>query len=186
MSNALAAFAFVALLIAASPVYAAEPEEATQLSIDPGEQAEQGEPHEATLVLTDARGAPLAGRVIAVSEQIRMFDYTDTAPIDEVRTDHQGAATLTHTPAAPGPARLTAEFAGDEAYAAATATATIQVDEGVGAPIGPDPVRPDPLLPRGVTAVWFVPLLAGVWLAIGAAIYQLVRIPGGRGQRGDA
>jgi hypothetical protein len=32
-------------------------------------------------------------------------------------------------------------------------------------------------VPRGVTAAWFLPLLIGVWLALGVVVYHAVRIP---------
>ena len=187
MRIALRVLATAALLsIAAAPAAATEAPERTRLAIETDEHAQQGEPHEVTLVLTDARGDPLAGQPITVREQIRFFDYTDTVPIDEVRTDHRGAATMLHTPTTPGPGRLFAEFAGDDVFAAASATAAMQIEEGVSVPTVLTQVRPEPLLPRGVTAVWFVPLLLGVWLAISSAVYQLVCIPGARTRSRDA
>jgi hypothetical protein len=174
------------VLVGSVPALAAETDRRVQLEVVADDHARQGTPHEITVRLTDARGAPLAGHTVALSEQLRMFDYADTALIAEMRTDFRGQVTLTHVPTAAGSSRLTAEFAGDGAYAPASATLAIQVEEGVGVATPVLHVRPDPLLPRGVTAVWFIPLLLGVWLAIAAAIYHLVRIPGEQGEPRDA
>ena len=185
MRAVLIAAATLALALGApAPAHGAT--QPAQLTLEADEEARQGDPHEITVRLSDASGAPLAGRTVAVRQELRFFDYRDEAPAGEVRTDYRGVATLTHTPTLPGRSRLIAEFAGDDDSAAATATATIAVEEGVavGSPVVF--VRPEPLLPRGVTAVWFVPLLLGVWLAISFALYQLVRIPAARARSRDA
>lgn len=174
------------VLVSAAPALAAENGRGVELEIAADEHARQGTPQEVTLRLIDARGAPLAGHTVALWQQLRMFDYTDTALVAEARTDFRGEATLVHVPAAAGSSRLTAEFAGDGTYAPASATLAIQVEEGVGVATPVPHVRPDPLLPRGVTAVWFVPLLLGVWLAIAVSIYHLVRIPGEQEEPRDA
>lgn len=167
-------------LLAGAPAAASVATDATRLTITTGEQARQGEPHEVTVRVTDARGAPLAGRSVTLWEQLRFFDYRDMARVADARTDHRGVATVAYTPAAAGSGQLLAEFAGDDTYAASSARTALTVQEGAAVGTRVAFVRPDPLLPRGVTAFWFLPLLAGVWLAIATSIYHLVRIPGER------
>lgn len=175
----IAAMLAVALPAVATP-------EPTVLTLDAATEARTGEPHEVSVTLTDARGTPLAGQTITVLERMRFFDYTDTATVAEVRTNQRGTATLSHTPSAPGPGRLIAEFAGSDELAPAVGTFALTVEEGVGVTSPVLPGVPEPLLPRGVTALWFLPLLLGVWLAIAAALYNALRIPMEREVRHEA
>jgi hypothetical protein len=163
--------------VMAGPAQADQGQQPTTLTIQTHDQARLGEPHEATVVLTDARGRPLVGETVTVLEELRLFDYADTVPVAEVRTDYRGAATVAHLPAALGRSRLLAEYAGSETFAPAAASALFTVADGAGlvTPVLPAPSAP--LLPRGVTAAWFLPLLIGVWLALGGAVYHVVRIP---------
>jgi hypothetical protein len=167
----------VALLVLGSPAWAQGEPSATILTIESQPEMRTGEPHEVTVVLTDVHGAPLAGQYVTVLERLRIFDYADRVPAARVRTDHRGAATVSHVPTVPGVGQLTAEFAGDEAYAPATATTTIGVEPGTDMMAVPLTSRPDTILPRGVTAAWFLPLLVGVWLAISFAVYQVAGLP---------
>lgn len=171
------AVGLVAALVAAVPAAATEPGVGTRLAIEVAAEAVQGEEHHTRIVLTDVRGNPLQGEIVALYEQLRLFDYADTALVGEKRTDHHGAATFAHVPSVPGRSRLAAEYFGSDIFGAATATATITVHIGTGVatPLIPEP--PPPLLPRGVTSAWFLPLLMGVWLALGVAVYHLVHIP---------
>ena len=186
MSAVLLAVGLFIVLVSGAPAHASEAGEATRLNVETEDRVRQGEPHEIGILLTDADGAPLAGQPVTVREQIRFFDYVDTVAVGEARTDHRGAATLEYTPTVPGPGGLTATFDGDATYAGAKASVEVRVAEGAAPATQVTPDRPEPLLPRGVTAFWFVPLLAGVWLAIAAAVYQLVRIPDAGRQPGDA
>jgi hypothetical protein len=162
------------LVVAAPAIAAPQP---TVLTIEAAEVARTGEAHEITVTLTDARGAPVAGESVTVTEQLRFFDYRGRSVVGAARTNHLGTVRVTHVPSAAGTVRLGAEYAGSEELGASTDARTVTVDVGVGvaSPVLPGP--PEPLLPRGVTAVWFVPLLLGVWLAIAAAVYNAMRIP---------
>ena len=149
---------------------AAAGQQATSLTIQIEDDARHGEPHAAVIVLTDARGRPLAGETIILYEELALFDYTDTVVIGEVQTDYRGVAALSHIPLAPGRGRLIAEYAGNEAFRPVTAAVPFEVAAGAGIPTPVIPTPREPLLPRGVTAAWFLPLLVGVWLALGAAV----------------
>jgi hypothetical protein len=174
----LAAVLTLTAVATITPALAAETTQATRLVVEVAEGARHGEPHAVTAILTDRRGRPLAGETVAVWEQVRLFDYTDFVLIAEVRTNHEGRATVSHVATAPGAGRITAEYAGSDRYAPADATIAFTIAEGVGVVSRVMPVAPDPLLPRGVTAAWFLVLLVGVWVALGATVYHLVRIPG--------
>ena len=168
------------VLAVAGPV-AAEPEPAgldpTTLTLEADEVARTGEPHEVVVALTGQDGDPLVGQTITVVERIHFFDYADTALVGEARTDHRGIATLSYLPGVPGPGQLTAQYPGSETLAGASDTLQITVDEGIAVDSPFLTAAPDPLLPRGVTAAWFLPLLLAVWLAIAWAVYDALRIP---------
>jgi hypothetical protein len=171
------AVGIIAALMAAGTAAAAEPGAGTRLTIEAATEAFHGEVHHTTVVLTDSRGNPLQGETVALYEELRLFDYTDMSLVGEERTDHRGVATFAYIPPMPGRSLLAAEYPGSDTFGPATATATITVHVGTGVvtPVIPEPSPP--LLPRGVTAAWFLPLLMGVWLALGVAVYHLVHIP---------
>ena len=169
---------------AAAPAQAAEP---VDLAIEAPERAAAGEEHMITVRLADADGQPLEGETVVVAEELRFFTYADTRRLGEAQTRHDGTASVPHQVTGVGEVTLVADYPGSEDHAGASATARVDVAAGtapaalapgatVEAPGAPGELR-DPLLPRGVTAVWFVPLLLGLWLAIAAAVYQAVRIP---------
>jgi hypothetical protein len=166
-----------AVLILAGTMAVASAQQPTRLTIEVSSQVRTGEAEQVTVLLTDARGAPLAGEFVTVYERVSFFDYSGTARLAELRTDYRGMASLTYVAAAPGRGQLTAEYPGSERYAPSTTIASIRVETGPGVVTGVAFERPAPLLPRGVTAAWFLPLLIGVWLAIATAVYQVVRIP---------
>jgi hypothetical protein len=164
-------------LLWVGPVGAGEVRQAVTLTIEAPEQVVQGDQYEVTIRLTDERGRPLVGETVAVVEELRFFDYVDFRPIALLRIDHAGTATLSFTPRTPGRSSLTVDFAGTGQFESASAAASFTVAEGTGVVTHLTPVRADSILPRGVTAVWFLILLIGVWLALATAVYQLVRIP---------
>lgn len=171
------AFGLLLVLGFAGPAHASEAQQATRITIETEGDARHGEQHPTTVVLTDSRGNPLSGETIVLLEEIGLFDYQGVAVVAESQTDYRGAASFVHVPLAPGNGRLIAEYGGNASFAPATAAVPFSVGEGIGlfTPVIPEPSAP--LLPRGVTAAWFLPLLVGVWLALGAAVYHLVRIP---------
>jgi hypothetical protein len=163
-----------AALLMAAP---AQAQQATTMTIEAPPDVRHGEAHELTVTLTDARGRPLAGQTVTVLEEVRLFDYADIVVVGEVRTDYQGAATLTHVPTAPGRGSLIAQFEGGDGYGPSTASVQFTVAVGAGITTPLIPAETEPILPRGVTAVWFLPLLVGVWLALATSVYHLMRIP---------
>lgn len=179
MRTALVAAALALTAVAtAAPALAVESAQATRLTVEVADGARHGEAHEVTVRLTDRRGKAIAGEAIAIWEQIRLFDYTDLALVAEARTNHEGRVTVSHVATAPGTGRIVAEYAGADRYAPARSTVTFPIAEGTGVRSRVMATGPDPLLPRGVTATWFLVLLVGVWVALGATVYHLVRIPG--------
>jgi hypothetical protein len=177
----------VALAVPTAEAVTAQSTTASSLRIEVPEQITQGQETTIAAVLEDRRGRPIQGAVIGFSERIRFFGYADTAPIGEARTDFRGRASLTHVPTTTGTGQLIAEFLGNEALAPASASSSIVIGA---APPATEAVATPPaeasLLPRGVTAIWFVVLLVGVWAAIGTAVYNVVRIPGERRRSADA
>ena len=174
MRIGLTAIGSLALLLVGAPAMA-DPV-ATDVAIEAEPDARTGEPLEVTVSLTDAEGQPVSDAQVTVSEELRFFDYADVASVGEVRTDYRGSATLSHVPRSAGAGRLIAEFPGSDELAPATGTTELTVEEGVGVVSPIFPTAPDPLLPRGVTAVWFLPLLLAVWLAIATSVYNALRI----------
>jgi hypothetical protein len=168
--------AVAAVLVGVGPVPAVGARQATTLTVEGSDPARHGEPHEITIVLT-AGGTPLTGEMVALFEELHFFDYVDTVLVSEVRTDFRGTATVTHIPSAPGPGRVTVHYPGSDAFAPADASMPFAVVEGTPLVTPVIPVPSPPLLPRGITAAWFIPLLIGVWVALGSAVYNLVRIP---------
>jgi hypothetical protein len=165
------------VLLWAGPAGAGEARQEVRLTIDAPQQAVQGEHFEATISLVDQRGRPIVGATVVVLEEIRFFDYVDFRTVGLLRTGSQGTVTVALTPRAPGLSSLRVEFAGTEEFGAALATASLTVASGTAVVTHLTPVIADSILPRGVTAVWFLVLLIGVWLALAAAMYQLARIP---------
>ncbi len=177
MRRTTIALGILLLLAFASPVYATEAQQSTRLIIELDHHARHGEQHQVTVYLTDSRGRPLSGEAVALFEELRLFDYVGMGLVAELRTDYRGSATFAHMPVAEGNGRVTAEYRGSATHLPATATVVFSVGQGTGLA---DQVIPEPgptLLPRGVTAAWFLPLLVGVWLSLGTVVYHLVRIP---------
>lgn len=164
------------VLLWAGPAGAGEARQEVRLTINASQQAVQGEHFEATISLVDQHGRPIAGATVVVLEEIRFFDYVDFRTVGLLRTDSQGTATVALTPRRPGESSLSVEFAGTEEFGAARATTPFTVESGTAVVTFLTPVVADPILPRGVTAIWFLVLLIGVWLALASAVYQLVRI----------
>jgi hypothetical protein len=160
-----------------SPAYATEAQESTRLVIELDHHALHGEQHQVTVFLTDSRGRPLSGEAVTLFEELRLFDYVGMGRVAELRTDYRGGATFAHTPVAEGNGLVTAEYRGSATYLPATTTVVFSVGQGTGLADRVIPEPGPPILPRGVTAAWFLPLLVGVWLSLAAVVYHMVRIP---------
>ncbi len=184
MRGRLAAIGVATMLMVAAPA-AANPA-STEVAIVVESGARTGEPLDVTITLSDASGDPVSEAPVMVLEELRFFDYHDVSTVGETRTDHRGIATLTYVPGRAGQGRLIAEYPGADELDPATDTAMITVEEGVGVVSPVIPATPDPLLPRGVTAVWFLPLLLAIWLAIATSVYNVLRIPAERGTAHEA
>jgi hypothetical protein len=137
-------------------------------------QAKQGETVKISVSLADQSGAPLAGEKVTVYEVVRFFSYSDKVKLAEVTTDFQGKASLSYMPRQQGDSRLVAEFSGRDGLPATSAGTVLAVAAGT---LPPTLVDPPPLLPRGVNAIWVLGVLIAVWVAFGAALYHMARIP---------
>lgn len=165
------------MLTLAAPAYATEAQQSTRLIIELDHHARHGEQHQVTVYLTDSLGKPLSGETVTLFEELRLFDYVGVGLVAELRTDYRGGATFAHIPVAEGNGRVTAEYHGSATYLPATTTVVFSVGQGTGLADRVIPEPGPPMLPRGVTAAWFLPLLIGVWLALATVVYHLVRIP---------
>jgi hypothetical protein len=179
LKRALAALAGAAVLAAvlAPPAMAMAPPAALGLQVQ-GEPV-QGEAVTVEIVLLQQSGRPLSDTV-TIYEVARFFSYTGRIKVGEVRTNSLGRATLKYTPTAYGQGGLVAEYAGGTAAGAAAARTSFMIQRGKITPVAAQPE----LLPRGVTPIWLLALLVGVWVSVGIALYHLARIPGEREESG--
>lgn len=137
-------------------------------------QPAQGETAAVTVTLTDAAQKPLAGETVTVYATARVLSNTGRLKVGEARTNFRGQATLSYSPTVAGESELIAVYAGSERHGGATLSAPLKVAAGALPGYTVSWQAPAPVF----AIPWLLIPLLGVWLAFGAALYHISRIPG--------
>ncbi|HBY97435.1 MAG: hypothetical protein M5U01_03915 [Ardenticatenaceae bacterium] len=114
--------------------------------------------------LTTDDGQPLSNRLVTFSRQVDFFGSREIS-LGTATTDATGEAVLVYQPAQDGRQEVKANFRGDEGYAGAETSNTIEVSEAI------ERFEPQPALPLASVRKWLTAGVAILVVAVCAVLF---------------